>query len=78
MLRKRKEQQVNCPYNDENMLREFSLGNHMQRRHVLNMTRAVEMKNQSIATDEQVYSIIEKCEKSIRVPWRHLLTDSNN
>jgi hypothetical protein len=72
-LRKRKEADINCPYKDENLLREFTLGNELQRNNISNLKQAVLKKNMSVETDEKVFALIEKCHESMEIPWRHIL-----
>ena len=37
--------------------------------------KAVELKNFSTKLDMQVHEIIELCEETVRIPWRHLTKD---
>jgi Leu/Phe-tRNA-protein transferase len=39
--------------------------------------KAVELKNFSTKLDMQVHEIIELCEETVRIPWRHLAKEHN-
>jgi len=39
--------------------------------------KAVELKNLSTKLDLQVHEIIELCEETVRIPWKHIVKDNN-
>jgi len=38
--------------------------------------KAVQLKNFSTKLDMQVHEIIELCEETVRIPWRHIAKDN--
>ena len=38
--------------------------------------KAVELKNFSTKLDMQVHDIIELCEETVRIPWKHIVKDN--
>lgn len=76
-MRENTYQSINSPVRDDFILRSLAINDVIQCPEKLpnRMRTAISNKNFITSQDIAVYELIEKCEQTVKIPWRHIITD---
>ena len=81
-LRARKEASVNSIHRDEYILRGLTAQTHLANANEIDLQKlprkmqdAIAAKNEVSQRDVDIYNLIELCEETVRIPWKHIVSE---